>query len=75
MRSNSDIPQRRGVLPTEGVVAYARDLISELGVRGAAKTLALSRTATLALAAGAPVDRGTLALAERAIEAAEGGKP
>ena len=50
-------------------MATARAFISECGVSGAARRLNLGREATLALAAGATVDRGTLALAERAIRA------
>jgi hypothetical protein len=70
---------RRGVEPPEALIARARELIAEHGVRGAARKLNLSREATLGLAAGAPVDRGTLSLAERALESTEekgqGGQP
>jgi hypothetical protein len=61
----------RGAEPPASLVGRARRLIAERGVREAARELNLGREATLALAAGAPVDRGTLSLAERAIEAVD----
>ena len=64
---------RRGTEPPAAIVDKARTLIALRGVRGAALELNLGREATLALAAGAHVDRGTLALAERAIEAPAAG--
>jgi hypothetical protein len=62
---------RRGIEPPPELVARARLLVSEHGVRSASRALNLGREATLALAAGATVDRGTLALAERAVEVAD----
>jgi len=64
---------RRGVEAPAALVARARLLVSAHGVSRAARELNLGREATLALAAGAPVDRGTLALAEQALEASSPG--
>jgi hypothetical protein len=58
----------RRIEPPPTLVDKARSLIAEHGVRNAARLLNLGREATLAIAAGAKVDRGTVALAAQAIE-------
>lgn len=59
---------QRRVEPPPLLVSAARNLIAESGVRGAARLLNLGREATLAIAAGAKVDRGTIAIAEKALQ-------
>ena len=61
-------PNPRRAEPPFAMVEVVRGLIRSLGVQGAARRMNLGREATLAIAAGARVDKGTLALAERALE-------
>ena len=57
----------RRTRPPESVTDAVRALIAAHGVRRAARLLTLGREATLAIAAGASVDRGTVALAMQAL--------
>ncbi len=49
------------------IQTYAAALVRELGPRRAAERLGICRQATLSLAVGADVERGTLALAREAM--------
>ncbi|MCL4840155.1 MAG: hypothetical protein KJ058_19575 [Thermoanaerobaculia bacterium] len=58
-------------LPNPDLRERARQLIDERGADRAAKTLGIGRESAMRLAAGLRVRRGTIALAERALERLE----
>lgn len=60
--------QRPRTLPVpDEIRGYVAALVRELGPREAARRVGLSRHATLAVALGSPVTRGTLAIAREAM--------
>ncbi len=58
---------QRGTRAPEVLRVRVARLVDELGARGAAQRLKLSRQATIAIVADQPVLPGTIALAERSL--------
>jgi hypothetical protein len=58
--------------PTPELTAAARQLFADLGTKGAAERLGVSNSSLLRIVAGAPIRRGTAALASAAITTPKG---
>ena len=57
------VKRHRGVEPPREIAAAVHELVLRLGSRQASRRLGMTRETTLALAANAAVDRGTIAFA------------
>lgn len=64
------MPARRAT-PSPTLQERVRKLIDEIGVEQASRKIGLSRTTTVAIAAGLTVERGTIALAESRVSVRE----